>query len=844
MARILIVEDDPHSRDYLRTLLTASHHNVSEAGDGLEALKSAQAEHPDLIITDILMPTMDGFEFVRQLRKDRELAATRVIFCSATYLQRETDALAKSCGVTRTLIKPVEPNDVNRAVNEVLNEPMVQEPFLEEEFHRQHTGLVSDMAMRKSTELQIANNRLSALITVGNQLASESDAKQLLEKFCKGARYVLAARYAAVALRKGDENKIELAATSGLPADVASLDPFTSLAQLAAKQLQPIKKAIRIDDSSVLSLFAATPSLSPVKSCLATAIASGNKLYGFLLAVGKVGQQDFNEEDEQVAGTLASQVAVAYENVLRVDRLRMEIGERKRAQEALLRSEARNRELIEHATYGIYRSTAEGRFLEANEALVRILGYRSVAEVFALNLSGDVYRYPAERAQLVEECKKEGQVHGVEVHWLKKDKTPILVRLSARNVQGRPGEPECFEVFAENVTELRALEKSNRQLQKFEAIGQLAGGIAHDFNNVIGAILGWSELGQPEVPPDSRVHKYLKKIQNQAERAAALTRQLLAFARRQILEPRSMSLNQSIVETMALLKAIIGEHIEIKLALASDLEMIHADPAQIEQVLLNLCVNARDAMPAGGELVIETKNVLFDEEYCRRQPYARPGAFVLLGVSDTGHGMDNATLERIFEPFFTTKELGKGTGLGLSTVYGVVKQHGGFIHVYSEPDRGSTFRVHFPRTLSEIIPSERKTQTEPGRGGTETILVAEDQEANLEIAKEILGKLGYTVLCAADGEAAVRLFESNSERIALVLLDILMPKLSGPDAFGKMRDRKPELPVLFTTGYSTELTRLELLTRQGAEILQKPYGLTVLGQRVREILDRKTTRSE
>jgi len=847
MAKILIVEDDPPSRDYLRTLLTATSHKVSEAGDGVEALKSAHANHPDLIITDILMPTMDGFEFVRQLRKDRELAATRVIFFSATYLQRETAALAKSCGVTHTLLKPAEPEDINKAVNEVLNEPLRQKPFLEEEFHHQHAGLVSDMAMRKSTELQIANDRLSALIVVGNQLASEPDAKQLLEKFSKGARYVLAARYTAVVLRKEDGRRIELAATSGLPANVAPPPAFVSLAEIATKELRPTKRTVRVYDSSVLRTFAAPPFLdltNPVRDCLATAIASGNKLFGFLLAAGKVGQQDFTEEDVQVAGTLAAQVAVAYENVLRVDKLRMEMAERKRVEEALRRSETQKRELIENATYGIYRSTSEGRFLDVNTALVKILGYESTAQVLALNLGADVYRYPGERTQLVHKCKEEGQVHGVEVQWLKKDKTPILVRLSARNVPSGPTEPKFFEVFAEDITELRALEKSNRQLQKFEAIGQLAGGIAHDFNNVIGVILGWSELGQPEVPLDSRVHTYLEKIHIQAERAGRLTKQLLAFARRQILEPRSISLSKAVFETMELLKPVIGEHIAIKFALASDLEMTHADPTQIEQVVLNLCVNARDAMPDGGELLIETKNVSFDEDYCQRQPYARPGAFVLLGVSDTGHGMDSATLERIFEPFYTTKEIGKGTGLGLATVYGVVKQHGGFIHVYSEPGKGSTFRSYFPVAVDGSVPKEAKAQTGPLRGGKETILVAEDQEGNLEIAKEILERLGYTVLCAADGEAAVKLFESNAERIALVLLDVLMPKLSGPDALAKMRHLKPRVPVLFTTGYSTELTRLESLTREGAEILQKPFGLTALGQKVREILDRKTSSIE
>jgi PAS domain S-box-containing protein len=836
MAKILIVEDDPASRDYLRTLLTATNHKVVEASDGKEGLKSAHEEHPDLVITDILMPTMDGFEFVRQLRKDPKLANTRVVFCSATYLQRETEALAKSCGVTNTLVKPAEPQEVNRIVQKALGESQAATAPLEEEFHLQHVGIVGDLAVRKSAELQIANERLSALIVVGNQLASEPDVKKLIEKFCKGARYVLAGRYTAVALFQEDEKKMELVSTSGLPTRTHLNPIFDSLAQAVMKELRPTKSTARVYDESVLSFFKNDLAPEPAQGCLGSAIAFGKQLYGLLLVIGKVGGKDFTAEDEQVAGTLAAQMAVAYENALRVDRLRKEISERKRAEEALRHSESRNRELIENAAYGIFRSNEPGRFLSANPSMVRMLGYESAAEILHLNLSDDVFRYPTERERLLEQLKKEGHIHGIESQWKKKDGTHILVRLSGRLLRREPSE---FEGIAEDITNFRALEKHNRELQKFEAIGQLAGGVAHDFNNVIGAILGWAELGKPEANPGSKLQTYLERIRSQAERAGGLTKQLLAFARRQILEPRNINMNQAVKDVMGLLKPVIGEHIEIKLALAEGIEMTRVDPTQLEQVIMNLCLNARDAMPNGGELLIETSNVEFDDEYCRQYTYARPGPFVLLSISDTGEGMDKATIDRIFEPFFTTKEMGKGTGLGLATVYGIVRQHGGLIHVYSEPRRGSTFRVYLPKATGDYQPSGTKEQTEPVRGGTETILVAEDHEGNREIATAILEKLGYTILSAADGEEAVRVFESNSDRIALVLMDVLMPKLAGPDALARMRKRKPGLPALFTTGYSTELTHLELLTKQGAQILQKPYSSASLGLKVRQILNRR-----
>jgi PAS domain S-box-containing protein len=837
MAKILIVDDDPASRDYLRTLLIGGGHIVSEAADGEEALKSAHINHPDLIIADILMPTMDGFELVRQLRKDPTLAGTRVVFCSATYLQRETEALAKSCGVTHTMVKPAEPQEVNRIIQEALQEPSDKGNFVDEDFHRRHAGLVTDVVVRKSGELQIANERLSALIVVGNQLASVHDAQDLLDKFCKGARYVLAGRYSAVVLLQ--DGNMNFAATSGLPVGMMLPSAFHSLALAVRKALELPRNTVRIYDESAHAAFETTPGLEPVSGCLGSAIASGEILYGFLLVAGKIGSRSFTDEDEQVAGTVGAQAAVSYENVLRVDKLRLEIAQRKQVEESLRRSEARNRDLIENAVYGVYRSSLEDRFLEVNGALIRMLGYRSAAEVLALNLGTQVYRHAAERLPLVELLETAGQVQGVETQWKKKDGDLILVRLSGRSISDRQGE---FEIIAEDITKLRALEISNQQLQKFEAIGQLAGGIAHDFNNVIGAVLGWADLGLVEATPGTQLFSYLEKIRGQTERAAGLTRQLLAFARRQILEPHNINVNQLTRETLGLLKPLIGENIEIKTLFASPSGICRADPSQLEQVVTNLCLNARDAMPRGGQLLIETSDVSFNEEYCRRYTYARPGSYVLLSISDTGQGMDTTTTDRIFEPFFTTKEMGKGTGLGLATVYGIVKQHGGFIHVYSEVGKGSIFRVYFPRAVGEVESKKVKTQLARVPHGTETILVADDHAGNREIAKEVLERLGYRVLCANDGEAAVKVFEANSEQIALVLLDILMPKLQGPDALERIRVRKPWVPALLTTGFSTDLMRLESLSRQGIEILQKPYSPASLGQKVREALDDKAPR--
>ena len=386
----------------------------------------------------------------------------------------------------------------------------------------------------------------------------------------------------------------------------------------------------------------------------------------------------------------------------------------------------------------------------------------------------------------------------------------------------------------------KRLEQQVRQLQKFEAIGRLAGGIAHDFNNVLGAILGWAELGETQASKEPASQLPFKRIREQAQHAAGLTRQLLAFARRQILEPRNVNLNEAVRQTTGLLQNVIGEKIEVVTRLAPDLAVTRADPTQIEQVLMNLCLNARDAMPDGGRLEIGTGEVEFDEDYCRHHAYMRPGRYVLLSVSDTGTGMDAATAERVFEPFFTTKLKGKGTGLGLATTYGIVKQHNGFIDVDSTLGRGSIFRAYLPFGAG---PADARSETDRDcvQRGTETILVAEDHEGLREIAQCMLEELGYQVLLARDGEEALRIYQMNQPRIALALLDVVMPKMNGTDAYSRMSAIDPNLPAIFVTGYSSDVPLLNPNVTKDLAVLQKPYTRKALGCKVREVLDQGET---
>jgi two-component system cell cycle sensor histidine kinase/response regulator CckA len=514
----------------------------------------------------------------------------------------------------------------------------------------------------------------------------------------------------------------------------------------------------------------------------------------------------------------------------------VDITDRKHGEQALRESEARYRGLVNNATYGIYWVTTDGELLSVNPALARMLGFDSTDELLALRFSDTLYRDPAVRLHLLEEYTKSGRMNGT-ADWKRKDGKIIQVYLNGRRTTNPERMIECIEVIVEDITEKIALEKQLVQAQKFEAIGQLAGGIAHDFNNMIGAIIGWADLGMEETEPTSRPHRHFEKMRQQADRAAALTRQLLAFARRQILEPRNIDLNQGVTETLSLLEKVIGNNIEVKSKLAQDLAVVSADPTQVEQILMNLCINARDAMPQGGSLHIETCNAAFDEEYCAIQPFARPGRYSMLSVTDTGIGMDAATLDRVFEPFFTTKELGKGTGLGLAMVYGIVRQHGGFVHVYSEPGVGSTFRVYFPISLEGMKSPERAPDTRPISGGTETILVAEDHEGLREIARETLVNLGYRVILTSDGEEAVREFLNPRNHIDILLIDVVLPKLAGPQAYARICETSPDVPAIFATGYSADIDLLRQARQQKLPMLQKPYSPRDLARKVRETLD-------
>src|SRR5438105_2426821 len=451
-----------------------------------------------------------------------------------------------------------------------------------------------------------------------------------------------------------------------------------------------------------------------------------------------------------------------------------------KARATLRATEASYETLVEHAPVGIYRSSPDGRFLSVNAAVVRILGYDSAADVLGLDIARDVYADAAERQRLVErDTYSDRQYDNVEATWKRRDGRLLTVQLSVRAVRNAAGRVEYYDTFVRDVTDQRRLQQQVLQSQKLEAVGRLAGGIAHDFNNLLTVITSYSDLLLEDLAPGDAKRDDLEQVRKAADGAAALTRQLLAFSRQQVVEPRVVSLNTVVEGLHKILRRVIGEDVELTTTLAPDLGAIRADVGQLEQVLMNLAVNARDAMSTGGRLTIETANVEHDPDYARDQDAAAVRRFAMLAVSDTGCGMDEATKAKIFEPFFTTKEPGKGTGLGLATVYGIVQQAGGFIWVYSEPGHGPSFKIYLPQVDATAEVAAAATGARAPRG-TETVLLVEDAAAVRAVTKQVLERQGYTVVEAPDGEAAVRLAQRHRGPIHLLLTDVVMPRVSGP----------------------------------------------------------------
>ena len=511
-------------------------------------------------------------------------------------------------------------------------------------------------------------------------------------------------------------------------------------------------------------------------------------------------------------------------------------------QESLRRSESNFRSLVTNSPYGICRCDALGILRDANPALVEMFGYTDASDLTGRHL-GSLYADAQQWFHTADYFHSRQEFNDLNVECVRKNGAPIVVRISGRSVSD--GKDNGFEIFMEDITETRTLELQLRQAQKMEAIGRLAGGIAHDFNNLLMVISGYSEFLLERLGDDPKLKGPAQEISNATQRATSLTRQLLAFSRKQMLTPKVLDLNEVVTENLKMLTRMIGEDIDLVMVPGASLGAVRADPGQIDQVIMNLAVNARDAMPVGGKLTIETSNVSLDESFARTHAPLVPGDYVMLSISDTGVGMDTETQSRIFEPFFTTKGT-KGTGLGLSTVYGIIKQSGGYIFVDSLPQRGTAFRAYFPRIDAredEVTAQVPLGLSRPDRG-QETILLVEDEGNLRQLTRQYLETQGYRILEAADGAAALQIVHSHKGVIHLLLTDVVMPGMNGRELAVRIVAQRPDIRVLYMSGYTENVIGENGRLDAGVNLLQKPFTLPALKQRVREVLDSEVLPAE
>jgi two-component system cell cycle sensor histidine kinase/response regulator CckA len=516
-----------------------------------------------------------------------------------------------------------------------------------------------------------------------------------------------------------------------------------------------------------------------------------------------------------------------------------DITERKLAAEAVRDSEQRYRELFENASDMIATLDLDLNFTSVNSAFEQVLDY-SRDELLGTNVAAIL---PPEsialvRHQLHRKLSGEAERTTYEIEYLAKDGSPVLLEVSARLIHER-GAPVAIQVFARDLSERKRLEEQLRQAQKMEAVGRLAGGVAHDFNNLLTAITGYTEFALRGLDTGDGVErKDVEEIGKAAERATTLTRQLLAFSRKQILQPKVLNLNGVVADMEKMLGRLIGEDIQIVTNLAPTVGRVEADPGQLEQVIVNLVVNARDAMPDGGTLTIETANVDVEQHSVADRGPVPTGSYVTVTVRDTGTGMDERTKARLFEPFFTTKELGKGTGLGLATVYGIVKQSGGYITVASEEGTGATFTIYLQR-LATASDERNGSNRSRGRapGGSETVLLVEDEDIVRRLVRDILERSGYRILEAADGQEALEVGRDNHEAIDLLLTDVVMPKMRGNELVERLLSLSPEMKILYMSGYAEDAIANDGVIEPHGAFIQKPFTVEALTQKVRTVLD-------
>jgi PAS domain S-box-containing protein len=798
LGKVLVADDEPELLAALCESLAAGGYEVAGAASGTEALKRLGERDFDVLLTDLMMPGMDGIALLKAaLEIDPHVVG--VIMTGQGTVQTAVEAM--KTGAFDYVLKPFKFAQITPVLARAVNVRRLK---------------LENVELRQTV----------ALYEMGKAISFTLDMNTILNKLLDAALAQCSADEGSVMVptREGDELFIAAVGGEGRERILGErVSCGKGIAGWVAREREPLILRGAVHDPR-FTPFRPRPE---IRCSISMPMLSGGKLAGVLNVNATRQRRPFSLGDIKSLNILTSIAAPALENCWLYGRIKED--------------EERYRVLYESSRDAVMTlAPPSWKFAAGNPATIALFGAKDEGE-FVTKGPWDVSpeRQPdgwlsSERAaEMIAKAMENGSNFFEWTHRrLDGTEFPAAVLFTRVDLGGR----RFLQATVRDVTEQKKLEEQLVQSQKMEAIGKLAGGVAHDFNNILSVIIvnaGFLIEGLPENDPR---RKDAEEIQRAGRRAADLTRQLLAFSRKQVLEPRVLDLNETIKGMHKMLKRVIGEDIDLVTNPGRGVWTVKADPGQMEQVLMNLAVNARDAMPKGGRLTIETKNVALDETYVRTHEGVVPGPHVMLAMSDNGIGMDKATLSRIFEPFFTTKGVGKGTGLGLSTVYGIVKQSGGHIFAYSEPGKGTSFKIYLPRH-GEAAEIGKTENPEPPPLGTETVLLVEDEEMVRQVARGILRKKGYTVIDTGDSDEALAICREGKIKFDLLLTDVVMPKMSGPDLAREVLALCPHVKVLFMSGYTDDAVVHHGVLDKGTAFIQKPLGPDSLPRKVREVLN-------
>jgi PAS domain S-box-containing protein len=815
-SNILIVDDDEGMRQTLELILKKEDYQLATAGTGETGLALAREQFFNIALLDIRLPDVTGTDLLPQLKK---LHPDMEILLITGYATLESAMQAVAEGAYHYFIKPLNMDEVSAKIKEALDKQ-----HLVMENKRLYQATLKELTERERAEeaLRRRNRELTLLNQVIAASAASLDPESILETACRELALAFEVSLAVACLPNEKRTAMVAVAEYLAESQPSLLNTTIPIADNPMVQhLLTTKVPISVDNVQDDSRLAQNLDLLRqynATSVLIVPLTIEEEIIG-TLNLSAPESRSFSTEEIDLVWRVAEQVSGALART-RLDKERRQLST-----------------AIEQTAESVIITDTKGTIVYANPTFERVTGY-SRAEAIGQNprlLSSG--KQDADFYEKLWGTITAGKVwHGRFVN-KKKDGTLYTEEATISPVRNENGDIVNYVGLQRDVTRELELEEQYRSSQRMEAVGQLTGGIAHDFNNLLTAINGFAELMQFRLSPEDPLQDLVDNILQSGQRAADLVSQLLAFSRKQIIEPKVLNLNTSVSEMSTMLQRIIGEDIELEVVLTPELWPVKADPARIEQVIVNLAVNARDAMPDGGRLLIEIGNIVLDDEYVANHMGTQPGKYILLAISDTGIGMTEEEKARIFEPFFTTKEVGKGTGLGLATVFGIVKQNGGNIWVYSEKGHGSTFKIYLP------CADEPATTNSPAKvevelpTGDETILLVEDDTGVRDLARQILQRQGYTLLEAKDGEEALELFARYSGPIHLLLTDVIMPGMNGKTLADQLLQSHSDLKTLFMSGYTDNAIVHHGVLNPDVTFLQKPFTSLILTHQVRTVLD-------